>query len=54
MVEEPSSLANFADTLEKLKLPKTAEVLREELEKKNNLQSIQKSLASNPLVNILV
>ena len=53
MAEEPS-LADFADTLEKLKLPKTADVLREELEKKNNLHNIQKTLASNPLVNILV
>ena len=39
---------------EKLKLPKTAGVFREELERKNNIQRIEKSLASNPLVNTLM
>ena len=54
MVEEVPSLEDFAVTLEKLKLPKTASIFREELEKKNNLQRIEKSLASNPLVNRLM
>ena len=48
------SLENFAETLEKLKLPKTANILREELEKKKNIQKIEKTLASNPLVNKLM
>ena len=44
------SLEGFARTLEKLKLPTTAEVFRKELSKKNNLSVFQKSLAKNPLV----
>ena len=54
MAEEPVSLENFAVTLEKLKLPKTAESLRKEIEKKNNFQRIEKTLASNPLVSKLM
>ena len=50
MSDEVPSLETFAVTLEKLKLPKTANILREELEKKNNIQRIEKTLASNPLV----
>ena len=53
MAEEISSWENFAVTLEKSKLSKTATVLRAELEKKNNIQKYQKSLASNPLVSHL-
>ena len=51
MAEEAATLESFAVTLEKLKLPKSAEELRKELEKKNNLQRIEKTLASNPLVS---
>ena len=51
MAEEIPSMESFAVTLEKLKLPKTANVLREELEKKNNIQKIQKALESNLFVN---
>ena len=51
MAEEIPSLENFAVTLEKLKLPKTALIFREELEKKNNMQNIEKTLSSNPLVS---
>ena len=51
MAEEVASLESFAVTLEKLKLPKTAKIFRDELEKKNNLLKIEKTLASNPLVN---
>ena len=54
MAEEIPSLENFAVTLEKLKLPKTALIFREELEKKNNMQNIEKTLSSNPLVSILM
>ena len=54
MEEEIPSLENFAVTLEKLKLPKTALIFREELEKKNNMQKIEKALSSNPLVSILM
>ena len=54
MEEEIPSLENFAVTLEKLKLPKTALIFREELEKKNNMQKIEKTLSSNPLVSILM
>ena len=35
MAEEVASLESFAVTLEKLKLPKTAKIFRDELEKKN-------------------
>ena len=54
MEDEIPSLENFAVTLEKLKLPKTALIFREEIEKKNNMQKIEKSLSSNPLVSILM
>jgi len=54
MAEEVFSLESFADTLDKLKLPNTANKLREELEKKNNVQRYEKTLASNPLVSILM
>ena len=54
MEDEIPSLENFAVTLEKLKLPKTALIFREELEKKNNMQKIEKTLSSNPLVSILM
>ena len=39
MAEEVPSLENFAVTLEKLKLPKTASIFREELEKKNSINN---------------
>ena len=54
MAEEIPSLENFAVTLEKLKLPKTASIFREELEKKNSMQKIEKTLSSNPLVSLLL
>ena len=54
MSEDAPTLESFAVTLEKLKLPKTANIFREELEKKNNLQRIEKTLASNPLVSKLM
>ena len=54
MSDDPSSFENFAITLEKLKLPKTANILREELEKKNKIQKIEKTLASNPLITKLM
>ena len=54
MVEEIPSLENFGVTLEKLKLPKTASIFREELEKKNNMQKLEKTLSSNPLVSLLM
>ena len=54
MEDEIPSLENFAVTLEKLKLPKTALIFREEFEKKNNMQKIEKTLSSNPLVSILM
>ena len=54
MADDIPSLENFAVTLEKLKLPKTASIFREELEKKNNMQKIEKTLSSNPLVSLLM
>ena len=54
MAEEIPSLENFAVTLEKLKLPKTASIFREELEKKNSQQKIEKTLSLNPLVSLLM
>ena len=54
MSTEIPSLENFAVTLEKLKLQKTALVFRDELEIKNNSQTIEKNLSSNPLVKILL
>jgi len=54
MADDIPSLENFAVTLEKLKLPKTASIFREELEKKNSMQKIEKTLSSNPLVSLLL
>ena len=54
MADDIPSLENFAVTLEKLKLPKTASIFREELENKNNMQKIEKTLSSNPLVSLLM
>ena len=48
-----TALENFAVTLEKLKLPKTANAFLQEIEQKNNIR-IDKTIASNPLVSIIM
>jgi len=53
MVDEMTALENFAVTLEKLKLPKTANAFLQEIEQKNNIR-IDKTIASNPLVSIIM
>ena len=53
MVDEMIALENFAVTLEKLKLPKTANAFLQEIEQKNNIR-IDKTIASNPLVSIIM
>ena len=53
MVDEMAALENFAVTLEKLKLPKTANAFLQEIEQKNNIR-IDKTIASNPLVSIIM
>ena len=50
MSQDIPSLESFAVTLEKVKLPKTALVFREELEKNSNFKRLEKGLSSNPLV----